>query len=501
MIATEIESPENKESKKANLLNNNKTKIDNKDSSSFAKNRLVIYESIKNKLKNNNNTNNLYNNYNNTKKSKTNNEKYGNNLNKTFTGKNNSILTSANQKSNKKEKKLAQYAATINNYYNNKYPLSNSEFKGFSNEYSKNYFDKINKKQISTQDNTNFRLSSNKNILNSNKNQTIYKPKNGGNKENSHLNISTSTIKNNYKDKIRQYSVNNNKKLSTKNISTDNILNTRGEIKEIKNKKDKVLKIFKNNKNISSKEEAFYILSISPILRLNEQLIFSRATKNIRNVLSINTILKNHNIFLNAKANELMQEIELCEKRIKTPFTASKIADITLNFITSLDEQEFKDFDILETNKEEIKTYYIYIKLLHILFNISYDSNMEGKKLKNNLFEKVKERGFKHLRDYLYHIYIAKKEDIKIVTKIEIINKEIIKKSPDLLSYQENMKICRFTAFTFYLIKEIINYANNIKDMCELKFRALHLLDIVMEKIEKLENKNNKIKKKNKNKL
>lgn len=64
----------------------------------------------------------------------------------------------------------------------------------------------------------------------------------------------------------------------------------------IKDKKDTILKIFK-----CKKEEDFYILSISPILRLNEQLIFSRATKNIRNILSIDTILKNHNICFKSK--------------------------------------------------------------------------------------------------------------------------------------------------------------------------------------------------------
>ena len=450
---------------------------------------------------NNTNPNNLYNNYNNMKITKPNNDKYSNNLNKTFNSSyvNSSFKTNSNNSNNKKkrnfDKKLSQYAAKINNYYN-KYQLNNSELKGFQNKYSKNNFERLNQKRSSIPIDNNL-FNFNKYLNSANKNQTTYKPKKEGNKTNfyNQLNIITSTIKNNNvpTERNRPYSVTYKNFSSNKVLSVDNIVNSYSEIKE---KKDKIIKIFKNNKKITLKEESFYILATSPVLRLNEQLIFSRATKNIRNVLPINNILKNHNIFLNAKANELMKEIALCEKRIKMPFTASKIADITLNFITSLDEQEFRDFDILETNKEAIKIYYIYIKLLYVLLNISYDKDLEGKKLKNYLFEKIKKKGFKHLRDYLYYIYIAKKEDMNIMAKIDIINNEIVKKFPDILSFQENLKICRFTAFTIYLIKEIINYANNIKDTFELKFRAQNLLDIVMGKIDKIQNRNMKIKKK-----
>ena len=450
---------------------------------------------------NNTNPNNLYNNYNNMKITKPNNDKYSNNLNKTFNSSyvNSSFKTNSNNSNNKKkrnfDKKLSQYAAKINNYYN-KYQLNNSELKGFQNKYSKNNFERLNQKRSSIPIDNNL-FNFNKYLNSANKNQTTYKPKKEGNKTNfyNQLNIITSTIKNNNvpTERNRPYSVTYKNFSSNKVLSVDNIVNSYSEIKE---KKDKIIKIFKNNKKITLKEESFYILATSPVLRLNEQLIFSRATKNIRNVLPINNILKNHNIFLNAKANELMNEIALCEKRIKMPFTASKIADITLNFITSLDEQEFRDFDILETNKEAIKIYYIYIKLLYVLLNISYDRDLEGKKLKNYLFEKIKKKGFKHLRDYLYYIYIAKKEDMNIMAKIDIINNEIVKKFPDILSFQENLKICRFTAFTIYLIKEIINYANNIKDTFELKFKAQNLLNIVMGKIDKIQNRYMKIKKK-----
>ena len=292
------------------------------------------------------------------------------------------------------------------------------------------------------------------------------------------------------REKERRYSSNTVRRpiLSLDDISTS--------YNEMKEKRNKIISKFKKEK-ISKKEQAFYILSTSPVLRLCEQIIFSR-TKNIKKVLSIENILKNHNIFLNAKANELQNEISLCEKTINTPFRASKIADITLNFITSMDEQEFKDFDILEINKYEINNYYNYIKLLCILFNENYDNKISGKNLKEKLFNKLKEKGFNYIRDYLYHIYIAKKEDNNIVSKIDIINNDIIKISPNLLNIHDTLKICRFIAFTNYLVKEIIAYGNNINDMLELKYRAQNLLDIVFEKIDKIQNKNKGLEKEKK---
>ena len=257
---------------------------------------------------------------------------------------------------------------------------------------------------------------------------------------------------------------------------------------KIKEKSTRIIKKFKKKK-ISAKEQALCILANSPVLRLCEQLIFCRSSKNIKNSLNVDTILKNHNIFLNAKANELQNEIKLCEKRIKTSFVASKIADITLNFITSNDEQEFKDFDIFETNQYVINEYYNYIKLLLILLNGNYDNKLNGQQLKAKLFEKLKANNFIYVRDYLYYIYIEKKEEFKVVEKIDIIN-ELLKNSPKILNFNETLKICKFIAFSNYLIKEIISYANNMKDTIELKYRAENLLDIVMEKIDKMKKKN-----------
>ena len=211
----------------------------------------------------------------------------------------------------------------------------------------------------------------------------------------------------------------------------------------------------------------------------------------IKKKLSISTILKNHEYFLEKKINELNEKINICSVQIRKPFNASKIADVTLNFITSLDEQEFKDFDILAQNKEEMKLYYTFIKILYLLFDEKYDKNKDEKKIKNELFININDKGFKSLKDYLYYIYIGNKNKTKGIKYIEEIN-EIIKEEPNIIDNKYFFRICRFMAFSIYLIREIIYYGNNIKNTIELKLRTRQFLKIIIEKY-------NKIKKRNKN--
>ena len=389
----------------------------------------------------------------------------------------------------KSDKKVTQFTAKLNKFsnkntlYNNKDALNNKTF-----DLSQN----IDKRYSMTDNNNNLNFSYQKYIDPTNKNN-----KNKKEKESSkNIYFQLSNNKNNNLD--NNYTINDGnkadliskKKTFTKKNTSGNVINS---LSEIKDKRNKIINIFKKNKKVTSKEEAYYILATSPLLRLTEQIIFSRATNNVKKVLSIDTILGNHKVFMRIKKNELMNEISLCEKRLKIPFTASKIADITLNFITSSDEEEFKELDTYETNNDIITTYNIYIKILYILFDLDYDNKSEGKKMKKYLFDKIKEKGFAQIRDYLYHIYIAKKEHINIAAKIDKIN-QLMKKTPILQNFHESMKICRFTGFTVYLIKEIIVFGNNIKDTFELKYKAKNLLDIVKEKSEKLEYRNIKSK-------
>ena len=64
-----------------------------------------------------------------------------------------------------------------------------------------------------------------------------------------------------------------------------------------------------------------------------------------------------------------------------------------------------------------------------------------------------------------------------------------------MLNIQESIKLCRFTAFSNYLLKEIVNYGNNLKNLFELKFRAQYLLEFVLGKIDKIQNQKKQLKK------
>ena len=254
-----------------------------------------------------------------------------------------------------------------------------------------------------------------------------------------------------------------------------------------------------NNKKITTKNEKVYlILCKSPILRLCEQLIFSRSTPVIKESLSIDDMLRNHLCILESKEKELKNEINLCTEKIKKPFIASKIADISLNFITSADEQEFKEYDIFNMNEKDKFYYYHFIKILYLLLNEKCDSKNDKLKFKAQLFHKINLKGYKSIKDYLYYIFISKKKPTNFVSvQIEEIN-NVIQKVPKLLDIDESWRKCRFIGFSIYLIKEIISYANTIKDTMELQVKAQNFLVIVDEKLNKTKAKlehNQKIKK------
>ena len=320
--------------------------------------------------------------------------------------------------------------------------------------------------------------------------------------------------------KIESYSnKNNNKNTITfdtkvkyekglKNIISNNIINlenilsdsSRNKITPLKEDKSNLNLIQKNDKAIlqklniqnqlTLKQKAYFLLCTSPILRLNEQIILSNIDPIIKSNLSIPTILNNHEIILENKINELKEKINLCVKKLNTPFVASKISDVTLNFITSLDEQEFKDFDLLTKNKEELSLFYNLIKILSLLINEKFDKNNDNRTIKNELFNKINEKGFKSLKDYLYFIYIKNNKEINEVKYIEEIN-EITKIEPNIIDKKYFFRMCRFIAFSIYLIREIINYGNSIKDTIELKIRNKEFLDIVIEKLNKVKRRNN----------
>ena len=232
-------------------------------------------------------------------------------------------------------------------------------------------------------------------------------------------------------------------------------------------------------KKLSGKEKSFYILAKSPILRLSERLFFGRSTQNIREMLSISDILNINEKYLNNKKKELEEKLVECNRKIGSTFTASKTAEIAFNFIRTKDEEEFKQFIPSEKEKNE---YFIYNKLLYLLLDLNYE-NIELNTLNIKLYSLINEKGFESIKDYLYHIYIKKKEKVDIVYKIDKIN-ALLKKCPNLINSKYDDKFCRFVLFTSFLFGELIQYANDIKNTVELNIKTKKFIDIINKKIE-----------------
>ena len=299
------------------------------------------------------------------------------------------------------------------------------------------------------------------------------------------LNLNSDTNNNNGNKKSRSKS-NHNKSLShnptkinLKNKNKPNITNNNININNTLN-----YNYINKENNLSNLEKSYLILSKSPILRLSERLIFSRSTNNLRNVQSISDILKKNEKFLKDKIKELEGRIAECDKRINTSFNPSKTAEINFNFILSKDEEEFKNFIYLAENEKEKTEFYCYTKIIYLLFNENYE-NIEAKNLTQKLYLIVNKNGFKTVREYMYSIYFKKKDDKEknniIIYNIDKINSLIEEVG---LDQKFNVKFCRFALFTSFLIKEIIKYGNEIKNMVELKVKTKEFIDVINNKLE-----------------
>ena len=252
------------------------------------------------------------------------------------------------------------------------------------------------------------------------------------------------------------------------------------------------------NKSIelSSKEKSYYILSNSPILRLKERLFFGRSTQKLRGLQNISEILNKNEIFLKDKIKELNEKINECDKKINISFNVSKTAEINFNFILSKDEDELKQFSLFSDNESDKKEYMIYMKLIYILFDENYE-NVEIKKLNDNLYLCINKKGYKNIKDYLYYLYFKNKENLNIIHKINKINTLL----GDVSFYSKKcfqFKFCRFALFTSFLINEVINYGNNIKNIIDLKIKTKEFIKVIKQKLDLYKNRINQNVNKNK---
>ena len=111
--------------------------------------------------------------------------------------------------------------------------------------------------------------------------------------------------------------------------------------------------------------------------------------------------------------------------------------------------------------------------------------------LRKDLYSKINKKGFKSLRDYLYNVFITKKDYIKEIPKIVKIN-YLVSQVNNMFEIHNSLKICKFISFTLYLVREIVKFGNNIKSSVELKIKAKNLIDIINKKIKKYNNINKK---------
>ena len=390
---------------------------------------------------------------------------------------------------NRYAKNINQNGEELNNNNNN----NNLMFRSSGNSNTNNKNTKNTKQNNNSNNNLNNKLNSvnKKNVLNNSNNNyddknllCNSKYKNENNNHNS---------KNNFQN-LRMQNLDQNKKDNIPNNCTILEDKSKKEILSPKNSNYENLK----NKGLSNKESSYYILAKSPILRLCERMIFSRSSPALRNILLKDIIIRDHEIILQNKIEELEKKIMLCDKILDTPFTASKTADITLNFITSLQEIEFKEFPILLSNEEEKKYYLNYLKIIYYLLQEEIevksgdlsiaDKNNMILNLRQNLYAKINDKGYKSLRDYLYNVFITKKDNIKEIPKIVEIN-YLVSQVNNMFEIHNSLKICKFISFTLYLIKEIVKFGNNIKSSVELKIKAKNLIDIINKKLNRYKSK------------
>jgi len=306
------------------------------------------------------------------------------------------------------------------------------------------------------------------------------------------LNININNSNNQASGKINNSKNNTNKSLPHCSTNANLQSNNKSNLNTSNNK---VNKTTANNKSkdpkmekLSSLEKSYYILSKSPILRLSERLFFGRSTSNLRSIQSISDILKHNEKILKEKIKELEGKMSECDQRISTVFNPSKTAEINFNFILSKDEEEFKNFVWFAENEKEKSQYFCFLKLVYLLLNESYE-NIELKNLSEKLYMAINKKGYKTVKEYLYYIYFKKKENNNIVYNIDKINNLLEEAEVD---EKFNVKFCRFALFTSFLVKEIIKYGNDVKNMVELKIKTKEFIDVINNKLELFKKSNSK---------
>ena len=309
-------------------------------------------------------------------------------------------------------------------------------------------------------------------------------------------------------DKIIKIIENNDKnEVDNKNNNNNIIININNENekeneKDNKNNNVEIVNVLKCE-NLAKREKALYILITSPVLSLRSQLILSRGTNNIKKAISTEEILKNYKKHLSDKISDYQKKVVDYNSKITSHFTSSKIAEISLNFITNNCEIEFCEIynSLLYSKEDEHFMYYkAYIKTIYYIINEKIeevkkeDGNIEvnEQKLLINLFNILKKKGYYTIKDYLYYLFISsanKEKEKSFIKNMDKIDELITNEEPNLLNFSGLPKMCKFIQFSFYLIKEIIDFGNLIKDTTTLKIETENFLELLKNNLDKFRNK------------
>ena len=221
-------------------------------------------------------------------------------------------------------------------------------------------------------------------------------------------------------------------------------------------------------------------------MRLCERIIFSRTTPKIRSLISINDILKSNEIFIKNKIKELEQKIITYNNKMEMAFSPTRTATISLNLILKDDEDDFKKLNFKDDNLDESekKYYNIYLQLLNILLNEEFnEKNLENNDI-NIVYDKLREKGFLSLKDYLYDIFIKKKfKKGSINEKKEKTFIELFEKLPDLIRYEGDIKNNRFISFSYFILYEMNNYLKKNKELAQNIDKIQYYIDCLKKKI------------------
>ena len=250
-------------------------------------------------------------------------------------------------------------------------------------------------------------------------------------------------------------------------------------------------KIINNNldlkeifKKLTSKEKACAILSQSKILQLSERVIFSRATENVRKLIPIKDLMMQNELFLKEKINQIKLNLIMYNKKIESPFIPSKTADISLNIIKKEDEDSFKEVidNSQNLNENEKKYYHTYICLLYILLGEEVEGiNFENINVKI-LIEKLNKKGYEYMKDYLYLNFIKQHSTLLNEEKRMKIFEEFYSILLEQSEQSEIIKRYKFFIFSYFLIKEIYEYRNNLHKLIDIKNKTKAYFDVLKNK-------------------